>query len=309
MKPSVSLHPTTCAICGWADNATELYPANFSLQDFNPGTFSARRLPDKIHYRIVRCQRCGLVRSDPVIDLEDLAELYANSSQTYDEEVTNLTHSYARYLDKAARSLGLAPAEGHVLEIGCGSGFILEKALEYGFKQVTGVEPSRQAVEKSSPRVKAHIVCDIFRPGLLPTEQFDLVCMFQVFDHIVEPGVLLDECCRIIKPGGGLLCLNHDVRALTARLMGERSPIIDIEHTYLYDQATIREIVSRHGFTVKEVGAATNTISLRYFFHLLPLPKKLKVSLLSRLQKNALGKITFPIQLGNLYLVAQKQKG
>ena len=306
MNHNPSLLPTSCAICGSEANAIEMYPSNFSPQDFTPEIFSARRLPDKIHYRIVRCQSCGLVRSDPVIDPETLATLYAKSIQTYDAEVTNLMDSYVRYLDKAVGALFGGSNKGRLLEIGCGSGFFLEKALEYGFSQVHGIEPSHQAVEKSAPNIQANIICDMLRPGLLQADYFDIICMFQVFDHIDAPGILLDECMKALKPGGGILFLNHDVKALTARLMGERSPIIDIEHTYLYDPTTIQKIVTRHGFTVKEVGPVTNRVSLRYLVHLLPLPRGIKGSLLKNLEDNPLGKITIPLQLGNLYLVAQK---
>jgi SAM-dependent methyltransferase len=306
MNHKTTLNSTTCAICGSQENSEELYPANFSPLDLNPGIFSARRIPDKIHYRIVICKTCGLVRSDPIIDQTTLSDLYAQSIQTYGDEVVNLMKTYARYLDNAVKYLSIDARKNHLLEIGCGSGFFLEKALDYGFKNVSGVEPSHQAVEKSSPTIKSRIICDIFHPGLLPSDQFDLICMFQVFDHINEPGMVLDECMKAIKPGGGILILNHDVRALSARLMGERSPIIDIEHTYLYDYATIRKIVTQHGFKVKEIGHATNIISLRYLFQLLPLPRKLKISLLSNLAKNPIGKKTFPIQLGNLFLIAQK---
>ena len=306
MNSKLTLQSTSCAICGVTASSNQLFPANFSLQDFNPEIFSARRMPDKIHYRIVRCNTCGLVRSDPIIDPKTLSDLYAQSIQTYDNEVLNLMNSYVRYLDKAVKCFFDAPLMEHLLEIGCGSGFFLEKALDYGFKNVSGVEPSHQAVDKSAPRVKPHIICDILHPGLLPTEQFDLICMFQVFDHIDAPGMLLDECMRALKPGGGILLLNHNVSALTANLMREHSPIIDIEHTYLYDKTTIRKIVTLHGFKVKEVGSATSIISLHYLFHLLPLPKKIKMLLLSNLQENPIGKITFPIQLGNLFLFAQK---
>ena len=307
MNHEITLNPTTCAICGTPDNAIELHPAKFSSLDLNPDVFSARRIPDKIHYRIVRCQTCGLVRSDPIIDLESLTDLYSQSIQTYDDEVLNLLNCYVRYLEKAVRCLFDTSILGHLLEIGCGSGFFLERALDYGFKKVSGIEPSRQAVDKSAPNVKPHIICDILHPGLLPAEKFDLICMFQVFDHIDAPGMLLDECMKALKPGGGILFLNHDINAFSARLMGERSPIIDIEHTYLYDQTTIRKIVTQHGYKVRAVGSATNIISLRYLFHLLPLPKKIKMLLLSYLQENPIGKTTFPVHLGNLYLIAQKE--
>ncbi len=310
MNHDLCMIPTSCAICGNADNSIELFPANFTPQDLNANIFSARRMPDKIHYRLVRCQKCGLVRSDPIVDPETLAELYAKSSQTYDAEVSNLMDSYARYLERATNRLNLLhPGNLHtetLLEIGCGSGFFLERALEYGFQRVVGIEPSRQAVEKRLPDARMEIINDILRPGLLPSGQFSLICMFQVFDHIADPNAFLEECCRALKPGGGILCLNHDVEALSARLMGERSPIIDIEHTYLYSKNTIRQIFSAHGFSVVETGTASNTYSLRYLFQLLPLPKQLKNSLLSMLRSQPAGNIKCTIPLGNLYLIAQK---
>ena len=158
------------------------------------------------------------------------------------------------------------------------------------------MEPSHDAVEKSSPRIQPNLICDMMRPGLLEPEQFDMICMFQVFDHIGVPGMLLDECFKALKPGGGILCFNHDVRAFSARLLGERSPIFDIEHTYLYDQKTIGKIFMDHGFTISKIGSSTNTLSLKYFLQLFPLPKGIKIPLLTKMNHHSLGNINFPIQ-------------
>src|SRR5271168_2866756 len=84
------LSPTSCAICGTAGLAEELYAANFSPDALNPEVFSARRLPDRLHYRLVRCSSCGLVRSDPVADTELLGRLYERSTMTYQDEVPYL---------------------------------------------------------------------------------------------------------------------------------------------------------------------------------------------------------------------------
>lgn len=311
MKRSLKLVATSCAICGTSDNSTELYAANFSPEDLNPEVFSARRLPDKIHFRIVRCRSCGLVRSDPTIDQDSLAELYGQSSQTYDAEVPNLQRTYLRYLDAAVRLLDNADSSrshaGHLLEIGCGNGFFLEKALDYGFEQVTGIEPSRQAIEKSPPRVRDSIIQGVLRPGILPEAHFDMICMFQVFDHLSAPGAVLDECHKSLAQGGGILCLNHDVAAPSARLLGERSPIIDIEHTYLYSLATMSRIFSEHGFKPLRVGAAWNLVSLNSLSRLFPLPGNTKSRLLSFLARvPRLGRISRSLPLGNLYLIAQK---
>src|ERR1700751_2565935 len=87
---TIDVHATCCAICKTYGNATELYPANFSTEDFSPAVFSARRAPDRVHYRMVRCDQCGLVRSDPVADPGVVAQLYGQSTFDYAHEVENL---------------------------------------------------------------------------------------------------------------------------------------------------------------------------------------------------------------------------
>ena len=303
MDLPVTLQPTVCAICGSPDNCDEVYPANFSMEAFNPKIFSARRLPDRIHYRLVRCRACGLLRSDPVADAEALSRLYARSAQTYDRELDNLKHTYGRYLAWLERYGG---RKGALLEIGCGNGFVLEEALAQGYAEAWGVEPSAQAVEKAAPALRGRIVCDVFRPGLFPAGRFDAIAFFQVFDHLPDPNAALAEAWRILKPGGLALALNHNTAAFSARLLGERSPIVDIEHTYLYDPATMAKIFEKHGFQVAGRGAVFNDYSLQYLFQLVPLPKGLKLGLLRLLKNSRLGRLRLQVPLGNQYLIARK---
>jgi len=300
---TIELHPTRCAICDTPDNAVEMYPANFNPEAFNAAIFSARRLPDRIHYRIVRCRTCGLVRSDPVADSSLLTRLYAQSTFDYGEEITSLQRTYGRYLAKL-RAYG-----GHresLLEIGCGNGFLLEEALRQGYARVQGVEPSADAVARANPLVHPHIVCDIMRGGLFEPQQFDVICLFQVFDHISDPVALLQECFTVLKPGGLLLCLNHNVEAISARLLKERSPIIDLEHTYLYSPTTMARIVAAHGFEVQRVAPVWNSYTLYYLTRLVPLPNRLKSRVLTILNRTRLGRVRLSVPLGNMYLVARK---
>jgi 2-polyprenyl-3-methyl-5-hydroxy-6-metoxy-1,4-benzoquinol methylase len=307
MTSQIKLHETICAICETKDNFTELYQANFAPNDFTPEIFSARRLPDKIHYRIVQCNNCGLVRSNPVIDSQILTSLYSKSTQTYDSEIKNLTRTYFKYIEKAINFLEINNlASASLLEIGCGSGFLLEKALKHGFGFVQGVEPSADAVRKSPAQIRPSIIHGMLEPGLLQKEKYDLICMFQVFDHIANPDVILKECIKSLKPKGGLLIFNHDVKALSARILGESSPIFDIEHTYLYDKSTIKKVIEKQGLEILQVKSAINTISIRHLMHLSPLNQKIKLSLLNLLKSSKLGNISIPVQLGNLYMIAKK---
>ena len=294
---------TVCAICGPGPASVLLYPASVTPADLTPGVFSARRLPDRVHYQMVRCVDCGLVRSDPVIESDLLRQLYDESTFDYASEVDDLRSTYGRYLERLRRR---GDEQHAILEVGCGNGFFLEEALAHGYTRVGGVEPSTAAVASADPSVRPGIVCDIMRPGLFPENVFDAVCLFQTFDHLPDPGAVLDASLEALRPGGLLLCLNHNVQAMSARLLGERSPIIDVEHTYLYSPETMARIFVSHGYRIVEQGRVFNTISLRYLVHLLPLPGRAKRTLTSLVGAARLDRVRLRLPLGNLYLIAEK---
>jgi 2-polyprenyl-3-methyl-5-hydroxy-6-metoxy-1,4-benzoquinol methylase len=300
-KPSI--RASDCSICGPGVSVDVMYPATFALADLSPETFSARRLPDRVHYRIVRCRGCGLVRSDPVVDSTSLHRLYGESTFDYASEVGGLRSTYGRYLEKL---MALGGRQESLLEVGCGNGFFLEEALDRGYRVIKGVEPSTSAIDAASERVRPHLVQDVMRPDLFAEGEFDAICMFQVLDHLPDPGTVLDACWRALRPGGLLLALNHNVEAVSAHVLGERSPIIDIEHTYLYSPVTVTRILRAHGFQIVKRGRVLNSISLRYLSHLFPLPPRPKALLARALDATRIGGVGVRVPLGNLFVIAKR---
>ena len=143
--PAPELEATRCAICGTPGNTATVYESNFQAENLTPEVFSARRPPDRLHYRIVRCRTCGLLRSDPMLSAEAIEPLYQESRFTYGGETANLQYTYGAYLRGLERH-GLEQRcvrKGALLEIGCGNGFFLEEAVRQGYGSVAGVEPSR----------------------------------------------------------------------------------------------------------------------------------------------------------------------
>jgi SAM-dependent methyltransferase len=143
-------------------------------------------------------------------------------------------------------------------------------------------------------------------PGLFLDASFDVICMFQVLDHIFDPAAIVETCSRLLRPGGFLLSLNHNIEATSAQWMKDRSPIIDIEHTYLYSPRTMSLLFSKAGLVTKETGTVRNHYSLTYLFRLAPLPKLIKQPILAAFQATRIGRISLSVPLGNLYTIAQK---
>jgi len=292
---------TRCAICESDAWDRELYPARLGADAATYGRFSARRQPDRVHYRMVRCANCGLIRSNPVLPEREIARLYRGSSFDYEDESACARLTYARYVEE---SLPLLRERARMLEIGCGNGFFLEKALEFGFAEVYGVEPSCQAVATAPPTLRGRIKNDLFQSGLYPPAWFNLICGFQVFDHLTRPNEVLQACRLLLARGGLALFIHHDEGAWTHRILGERSPIIDIEHTFLYNKKTTARIFSKNGFDVLRVFAVQNTYPLAYWCKMAPMPEWLKAKLLPVVRRSRCGHWLVPMRAGNLGVLA-----
>lgn len=293
---------SSCAICDRRGDYQVLYKKNFDTdKHLNTEVFSARRIPDKIHGTIVRCKNCGLVRSLEIIDRKQLNKLYKDSHFTYSSMTEKLKETYSLLLNEAEKYV---PSKRLFLEIGCGNGFMLEAAKEQGYKKVKGVEPSVEAIAHASKSVKGNIINTILKADTFQKQKFDLICAFQVFDHVPDPNTFLTICRKILKPQGVLLLMNHDVKSFSANIFGESSPIFDIEHTYLYDKLTIQKIVKKNNFQIKKVYSPQAIMSVRYITRLLPLPKKIKEHL-SKLKFSLLDK-AIKFYPGNLCVIAVK---
>ena len=295
----------TCAICDKNNPYTVLYPENFNVERLDESIFSARRLPDRVHYRIVRCNGCGLIFSNPILELEKIEKLYKQSKMTYEEELEDLKETYGYYLKKFEKFF---PSTENLLEIGCGNGFFLERALKLGFKNVYGVEPSKDAVNRAAvPAIKDKIVVDILKNGLFKHEFFDVICAFQVFDHISNPNEFLKICFNYLKKDGILFFINHNVSALPARILKSRCPIIDVEHIYLYDKNTQKRILEKNNFKVAEVFDVFNIYPIKYWLRMLPLPNVIQNFFLRLLKEIKIADKKFKLMAGNMGIVAQKQ--
>ena len=297
------LRPTLCPICRTDAFDDEVYPMSFRPEELDATVFSARRLPDRLHYRMVRCRQCALLRSNPILPTEALSALYQASKFTYGTEARFATGTYARYLDRA---LPRVRERGALLEIGCGNGLFLAAARERGFRSLCGVDPSRESVAAAPPDIRATIQVGLYGPDSFAPAQLDVVCAFQVLDHAPDPAELLRAAYVHLKPGGIALFINHDAGAASARLLGRRSPIVDVEHTALYDKKTMRRFFEQTGFVVHEVFSVANTYPAAYWAKMVPLPRRVKQPLLRALAGSPVGDIPVRLHAGNLGIIAEK---
>jgi 2-polyprenyl-3-methyl-5-hydroxy-6-metoxy-1,4-benzoquinol methylase len=196
--------------------------------------------------------------------------------------------------------------EKSIFEVGGGNGFFLEAALDSGFTVVRGVEPSVAAAEAARQDIRPHIITSIMKRGVLEQNEFDIGVMFHTLDHLSSPVETLRDCVEALKPGGRLIVAIHNERSWSARLLGKRSPIIDVEHTHLYTKKTAELLFRKVGLTEVTSSSYRNHYSLHYIFHLLPFPSSFKLRVLRSSFGKALQRVKVTLPLGNIWISGLK---
>lgn len=293
-----------CAICKTNKNTLTLYKENFNQSKINSTTFSARRIPDRLHYRLLKCKKCGLIFSNPIFNQKKINLLYFKSDFNYDLESKYLKKTYFKYFKKYLLNKDIKDKK--ILEIGCGNGFFLEELKERGIDNVYGIEPGIKSVKKANVNIKNNIKVDILKYGLFPKESFDTILCFHTLDHIPDPNKFLEISYSLLKKRGKIFFIVHNTNGLSVKLLKEKSPIFDIEHIYLFNSENLKQIFEQNKFKNSFVFDIKNTYPIRYWLRLFPLNNFLKNKLVRLLELLKLDLIAIRLNAGNIGIVASK---
>ena len=130
--------------------------------------------------------------------------------------------------DRTAQlALARVPAPRRVLDVGCGTGYLLRQlaARAPDAVELAGVDAAvpmiRVAQESTAdPRVRFHAATAEDLPE--PDGVFDLVVSTTSFDHWADQEAGLRECARVMAPGGRLVLVDQFSPVYLPTLVGSR---------------------------------------------------------------------------------------
>ena len=250
-----------CNLCG-RDEFRVRFPATADGTALQVDAFRCTHSGYGLHAQIVECRHCGLVYANPRWPSDFVLDAYsAVEDETYVEERLGRELTFRHHLRQMERIIG--PAAGRrLLDVGAYIGVFVEVAGAAGWR-AQGVEPSTWAAAEACRR-GLNVTVGTLATVEWPAESFDVVTLWDVIEHFVDPAAELERARRLLRPGGWLVVHTMDIDAPFARLMGQRWPWLMDMHLYYFSGRTLGRMLSDHGYEVVWQGAQGRYLRLGY---------------------------------------------
>ena len=190
-------------------------------------------------YHIVSCNHCGFVFDD-FDATEKTFQYYYQQQNKY--ETPGIVgggilsaieqNRFDFYSDLIERHLD---KEATIIDIGAGQGGFLKVLKHRGYKHLMAVDPSPNCVQ--SIKEYGLAACCATLETFTSTQQFDLVSLTGVLEHLYDIQIAIKRIARLIKPGGYLFVDVPDASEYSTHFLAPY---------YRYDQEHINHFSKHH---------------------------------------------------------------
>jgi ubiquinone/menaquinone biosynthesis C-methylase UbiE len=206
-----------------------------------PGHYSAEI------YNVVACSSCGLIQVHPRPTKQYLKSFYNSHSDA--DPSASLPYRISVFVQILAQIEEWYPNPASILDVGCGNGSFLEIAKKFS-RNVYGVDTSASCCRTCSEKGLT-VCCGELEEVNLPTASFDVVTLFHVIEHVLDPRSFLAEVRRILKVGGGVVVrtpnIDSKISRVTGRYWGWMNPPF---HLNYFSSYSLSKILNNAGFSV-----------------------------------------------------------
>lgn len=209
-------------------------------------------------YQVVQCTNCKLWYLSPRLSESEILKAYANPDYfkgggefgysqkqgAYFDQENALRLTFRKFLRQLKRR---NMTGGHLLEVGCSYGFLLEEA-ESMFKSLTGTDFDSEALKRVKQLGYQGIQGGV---DALPTDKrYDLIVATGVIEHIYNPIEFVKQLSQYLSATGWIVLATPPMNSFWLKLQGKNWASFKIpEHVTYYDHHTLSELFRRCGAT------------------------------------------------------------
>lgn len=205
-------------------------------------------------FQVVRCPQCGTFYQWPELPWEQLRFYYEGDYDSYETALADETSPIRRWIRrrytlKMRRFVEQFFSSGTLLDIGCGTGIFLEEMQGSGNWKLQGVEPITSAARYVVERFGIPVINERVEYLELPDCTFDVITMWNVFEHLEDPKVAIKNMYRALKPNGICIVAVPNYESISRLIFGKYWCGWDLpRHLFVLPRTTLLELFRREGF-------------------------------------------------------------
>ena len=200
---------------------------------------------------LLKCPVCGLVfKPISYLNTQDVQEL--QDSVYNDVRLRTEVEMLYKMAGHRLEVIRQFKKKGHLLEIGCATGEFLEKAQKSGFETL-GVDASKVFFDYAKSRglnVRNGFTEDVLKKG----ETFDVIVMFHLIEHILDPKKFLRDLKNRLADDGILFIVCPNINSITRKPFGYWSSVFQQpDHLIFFSDKTLMEVCEKAGYKIVSI--------------------------------------------------------
>lgn len=193
----------------------------------------------KIQYKIFRCKNCGIEFSEP---MKSASSSHYQESEWYGER-------WEFY-----ETLKFFKGErGKILDIGCGESHFLNLAKKENF-EIVGIDFNEEAIRRAKEKFGFERVYPFTLEEFMkkfPSEKFDMICAFQIIEHLENPVDFVLKLRKILRENGFFVFSLPNPERFQARIKWEREQWdFPPHHLTRWSNKSIQVLLEKTGFKI-----------------------------------------------------------
>ncbi|NWG09603.1 MAG: class I SAM-dependent methyltransferase [Nitrososphaerales archaeon] len=224
------------------------------------GSHILRTLFLKNGARVVRCEKCGFIFVNSVLNESTMATMYSQSDRADDLVDLNFESHRAWHqkrvkqrmafihFRKRAEEIEKLMRVGRILDVGCSTGLFLDIMKARGWCPY-GLEPNQKA-SKYAREFGLNVSTQTLKEANLPSAFFDVITLWEVIEHFVSPISALLKIKHALREGGIVGISTPNMNGLVNKALKEHSRHFDVQHVNYFTPKTLGKLMNKTGFEV-----------------------------------------------------------
>ncbi len=231
---------------------------------------------EKNGYKIYRCVDCGLARTNLKKKYKDFVEEHYNKGYFTGDPTRSAYINYkddkkfiVKNMQQFLQKVETYKPKGKLLDAGCALGFFVELAISHGY-DAYGFDPSVYAVAEAQKLVGRKRISEGTIDSVHYKEKsFDVITLFDVFEHLSDPSHDIEKLSRFLKDDGIIVIATGDTNSVMAKMLKRRWTFyIPPQHLFFFNKKTLTALLTQQRLQPVEWFRIGKWLSLRYVLHL-----------------------------------------